>query len=200
MPKNYSNVTLKSYGNNFPEYAIGVDTQGTIIKGGTTVSGGLYASTADSSPVTGTVETSLIGSGQGSLSVPANGFQVGDSFSFNMAGHLTSTNGDELTIKIQFNGVDELVIGPLSMPNISDLHWEADAFFTIRSLGASGSIMSSFRFTYEEDASDKFSGTAITQASTLNTTTLNTLDVVASWNTVTGVSIYSEIFNLRKIY
>lgn len=200
MPKNYSNVTLKSYGNDFPEYAIGVDTQGTITRGGTTVSGGLYSSTADSTPVTGTVETSLIGSGQGALSVPANGFQVGDSFACTLLGHLTCTNGDELTIKIQFNGVDELVIGPLSMPNVSDLHWEADCFFTIRSLGATGSIVSTFKFTYEENASNKFSGTAITQTATLNTTTLNTLDVVASWNTTTGVSIYSEIFNLRKIY
>lgn len=193
MPKNYSNVTLKSYGNNFPEYAIGVDTQGTIIRGGTTVSGGLYSSTADSTAVTGTAETSLIGAGQGSLSVPANGFQVGDSFSFNIQGHLTCTNGDELTMKIQFNGVDELVIGPLTMPNISDLHWEADGFFTIRSLGVGGVVMSSFKFTYEENASDKFSGTAVTQSASLNTTVATTLDIVASWNVSAGVDILSLI-------
>lgn len=200
MPKNYSNVTLKSYGNDFPEYAIGVDTQGTIIRGGTTVSGGLYSSTADSTPVTGTSQATLIGPGQGAFLVPANGFQVGDSFACALIGHLTCSNGDELTLSIQFNGVDVLTLGPLLMPNISNLHWEADCFFTIRSLGATGSVMSTFKFTYEENASDKFSGTAITQLATLNTTVLNTLDLVANWDTSTGVTIYSEIFNLRKIY
>ena len=200
MSKNYSNVTLKSLGSNPPVYAIGIDSQGTITSGGTTVSGGLYSSTADSTAATGTAETSLIGTGLGILTVPANRFQVGDSFSFNIQGHLTCTNGDELTMKIQFNGVDELVIGPLTMPNVSDLHWEADGFFTIRSLGVGGVVMSSFRFTYEENASDKFSGTAVTQSASLDTTVANTLDIVASWNVSAGVDIHSEIFNLRKIY
>jgi hypothetical protein len=42
---------------------------------------GLYAQTANSVPITNTiVETSLVNGGVGTLSVPANGFQVGDSY------------------------------------------------------------------------------------------------------------------------
>lgn len=52
-----------------------------------TVSYGLFAQTANSIPVTGTTtETTLINGGVGTLSVPANGFTVGDSFVAVMAG------------------------------------------------------------------------------------------------------------------
>ena len=198
--KNYSEVELKKLGTNPPQSSIGVDGDGIIVSGGTTVIGGLYTATSDSAAATDLSQTSIIGAGQGGLSVPANGFSVGDSFAINSLGHLTCSNGDELTLALQFNGVDKLVIGPLVMPNIGDLHWEMDAFFVIRSLGTTGSVMGSFRFTFEENASDKFSGTAITQISALDTTVLNTLDFVANWDTAAGVNIHSEIFNLRKIY
>lgn len=198
--KNYNEVELKVFGTNPPQSSIGVDSNGIIVKGGTTVVGGLYTSTSDSAAATGLSQTSIIGAGQGVLSVPANGFSVGDSFAINSLGHVTCSNGDDLTLALQFNGVDEIVLGPLNMPSIGDLHWEMDAFFVIRSLGPTGSVMGSFRFTFEENASDKFSGTAITQINTLDTTVLNTLDFVANWDTATGVNIHSEIFNLRKIY
>lgn len=41
---------------------------------------GLYAQTVQSATVTGTTETSIIGTGVGSLSIPANAFRVGDFF------------------------------------------------------------------------------------------------------------------------
>ena len=49
-------------------------------------SGGLYAQTAPAMIVTGTTPQTLINGGVGTMTVPANGFQVGDSFVAYFAG------------------------------------------------------------------------------------------------------------------
>ena len=67
-----------------------------------TTTGGLYAQTASSTPVTNTiVETSLLDGGVGTLTVPANGFKVGDSFNAILTGHISSVNNHTLRIKIK---------------------------------------------------------------------------------------------------
>ncbi len=52
---------------------------------------GLFAQTANSTIITGTTtESTLINGGVGTLSVPANGFQIGDSFRADFGGLLSS--------------------------------------------------------------------------------------------------------------
>jgi hypothetical protein len=166
---------------------------------------GLYSQTANSVRVQGTTNNggTLFGSGVGSLSVPANFFKVGDSFKLDGEGHLTHpapAASNELKIEVKFNGVVELTID-IDMPIITDLHWNMELNFTVRSIGATGSVMTGMKFLHEEDAADKFVGHSITQLSSLNTTIANTLDVVATWgSTDDSNEIYSEIMNLHKIY
>jgi hypothetical protein len=76
---------------------------------------GLYTQTADKTVVNTITPTSLIGTGLGSLSVPANGFAVGDSFIGEMKGNINIGTVVDLTIRLQINGVDEVVVGPISM-------------------------------------------------------------------------------------
>jgi hypothetical protein len=53
-----------------------------------TISYGLYAQTNLSTPVVNTtVETTIVGSGIGTLTVPANAFKIGDSFVAKMCGN-----------------------------------------------------------------------------------------------------------------
>ena len=63
---------------------------------------GLFNQTGNSTPITNTLtESSLIDGGVGSLSVPANGFSVGDAFHAILTGHLSAVNNHTLRIRIK---------------------------------------------------------------------------------------------------
>ena len=166
---------------------------------------GLFTQTADKTVVNTITPTSLIGTGLGSLSVGVNEFVVGDSFVGEMKGNINIGTPVDLTIRLQINGVDEVVVGPIAMPNIGspgvNKYFRIDTAFTIRSLGASGTVMSSINFSYEENASDKFYSHTEVNLATLNTTVLNTLDIKAEFNLADPSNLLtSQIFTLRKVY
>lgn len=167
---------------------------------------GLYAQTANSIPVTGTTtETTLIDGGVGSLTIPANFFKIGDSFSVAMGGHINSVNNDTLRIKVKSGSVILGDTGTITMPQCTNKHWNLEIRFTIRILGNAGiaSIISSGQFNFSKDASNAFEGAdfSIVNNTTFATTISNTLDITAQWNSNNaGNNIYSESFVLTKIY
>ena len=165
----------------------------------------LFVQTADQTVVNTTTPTTLIGTGLGSLSVPANGFAVGDSFIGEMKGNIYIDTVVDLTIRLQINGVDEVVVGPIAMPNIGspgvNKYFKVDTAFTIRSLGTTGTVMSSLNFSYEENASDKFDSHTEVNLANLNTTIINTLDIKAEFSFADPSNLLtSQIFTLRKVY
>lgn len=167
---------------------------------------GLYAQTASSTPVTNTTtETSLLDGGVGTLSVPANGFNIGDSFHAILSGHISSVNNHTLQIRIKSNGTILADTGSITMAGATNKHWKLEVYFTIRALGTSGTakIATAGTFMYTKDASNSFEGTNFSTetATGFNTTIYNTLVVTAQWGTAsTGDIIYSEIFTLNKTY
>jgi hypothetical protein len=173
-----------------------------------TLSYGLFNQLKNSTPVQGITNNngSLFISGPGnsvgSLEVPANTFQEGDGFKLEGAGHLSITGPPpDLTLRVLFNGIPELTITIPSLPNVSDLHWRMEINFTIRSIGATGAVMTAVKFFHEENANDKVNGHSATQLSPLNTTIPNELDITATWTSGDDADIiYSEIMTLSKTY
>jgi len=167
---------------------------------------GLFSQIADSVPVSGTTsEGSIIGTGVGTLSVPANGFSVGDSFNVAIMGHLSSKNNDTLTFRIKTDSVILGTIGPITMSQSTNKHFDLQLYFTIRAVGAVGfaSIISGGQFNNSKDASFTFEGADYTNMNntSLDTTIPNTLDITAQWSSSDSQnSIYSEILILNKIY
>jgi len=167
---------------------------------------GLFSQTADSIPVSGTTsEGSIIGTGVGTLNVPANGFSVGDSFNVAVMGHLSSKNNDTLTFRIKTDSIVLGTIGPITMSQSTNKHFDLQLYFTIRSIGGVGvgSIMSGGQFNNSKDASFTFEGADYTNINdtTFDTTISNTLDITAQWSSSdVQNSIYSEILVLNKIY
>jgi hypothetical protein len=167
---------------------------------------GLFAQTANSTPITNTiVETSLINGGVGSLSVPANGFQIGDSFRAVMAGILNATNNQTIRIRVKSGSVILLDSGAQPISNITNDVFSLNIDFTIRQLGAAGvaSIVSLGTFHYVKTSNGVLEGFAFNQVNntTFNTTISNTLDITVQWGAANvGNSIYSDIFILNKTY
>ena len=170
------------------------------------VMGGLYSQIASSAPITNTLtETSLLDGGIGTLTVPANGFQVGDAFKFDMFGHISSLNNVDLRIKVKANSTILGDTGLLRLPQTTTKHWNLEVNFTIRAIGAAtvASIQSSGLFNYSKDASNAFEGAQFVtlENTTFNTTIANTLSVTAQWASASASNIiYSDTFNLYKIY
>ena len=172
-----------------------------------TLNYGLFSQTKNSTPITGTdEELSLIGLGVGTLSVPANGFSIGDSFEANLIGKLSCVGTAQLDIKIQtIEGVLLADTQILNMDITTDKNWRLNIVFTIRQIGGVGTpvIASGGLFSYNKNAGTNFEGAnfSIINDSTFDTTIENTLLVTGQWNTSNaGNSIHSEVFTLNKIF
>lgn len=167
---------------------------------------GLFSQTANSAVVTGTTtETTLIDGGVGTLSVPAGGFQIGDSFRADFGGLLSAKNNDTMQIRVKTGAVILADSGPQTMTTTVDDVWQLSINFTIRTLGGPGvaSIVSLGVFHGVKQSNGNQTGFAFNTINntTFDTTVPNTLDVTVQFSSNSPLnSIYSDIFVLNKIY
>ena len=168
---------------------------------------GLYAQTANSTIVTNTTaETTIVGTGVGTLNVPANGFTVGDTFRAILGGVMNADNNQTIRIKVKSGSVILLDSGAQNLGSaVTNDVWSLNIDFTIRQLGAAGvaSIISlgSFHYTKTNNASVQGFGFNVANNTTFNTTISNTLDITVQWGSAsTGNNIYSDVFVLNKTY
>ena len=165
--------------------------------------GGLYCGISDGvviNQASGTADL-LPTTSVGSLSIPVNGFKVGDAYHLVIAGIFPDeAKGDDVEIEIKQNGT---VIGSVTLDyedfDTVESNFELEADFVIRSVGATGSLASNIDFTFNKKVSKDFKGTRSTTITTIDTTTASSLTVTA---TVTGAnsSIQSRLAYLRKQY
>jgi hypothetical protein len=169
-------------------------------------SDGLFAQTANSVPITATtVESSLVNGGVGTMSVPANGFAVGDSFRAIVGGVLNSANNQTIRIRVKTGSVVLLDSGAQPITNITNDVFSLNVDFTVRQIGGVGvaSIVSlgSFHYTKTSNASIQGFAFNVVNSTTFDTTISNTLDITVQWGSNNaGNSIFSDIFVLNKIY
>jgi hypothetical protein len=152
------------------------------------------------------VESSLINGGVGTLTIPANGFSVGDSFRAVFGGVINANNNQNITIRVKAGSIVLLDSGAQNLgSSVIDDVWSLNIDFTIRAIGAAGvaSIVSlgSFHYTKTNNASVQGFGFNTVNNTTFDTTVSNALNVTAQWSTASsGNNIYSDIFILNKIY
>ena len=167
---------------------------------------GLYSQTAQSTPITNTTTpTTLINGGVGSLSVPANGFQVGSAFVAYFSGVISSQNNATIDVRLTSNGITLADTGTLVLAATTNKFWEMSVTFVIRNTGGAGvaAIMTSGRFTYNKNSANIPEGLGFENQNntTFDTTIQNTLAVTLQWGSASVLnSISTEVFNLYQIY
>jgi len=167
---------------------------------------GLFSQTANGTAVTNTTTpTNIIGTGVGSLTVPANAFQVGDSFHCNIKGDISSLNNETIIIELKSGSVVLASSGTLTIPNMTSQPYEIEADFTIRTIGAAttASIFTCAEFNYIQNSGTSFQGKMFQTLNntTFDTTASNTLEVCVTWGSAsTSNSILTHITNLRRTY
>lgn len=165
---------------------------------------GNYAQTRDSAVINTTGEQSIVGTGVGSLSIPANTFAIGDSFHAKIGGKINSTGGgsrSEIIMRIKTGSTVIATTGVFDLDNANRQGWECELDFTITSIGAAGTISTNGNFCYTIDGDRRINGHIFQDLQTIDTTVSNTLDITAEWNVLnTGNDIYSSNFVLHKTY
>jgi len=150
-------------------------------KGLSTNAYGLFSQTADGVTLGNTlVETSIVGSGVGSLSIPANGFKVGDSFHAKIGGLISTQPNHEITIRAKSGSTVLETTGIITLELATNQPWELELDFTIRSIGATGEIKTNGNFVYNRDTGS-YIGKALGDTEIFDTTVTNTLDITAEW-------------------
>ena len=167
---------------------------------------GLFSQTGNSVTISATtVETSLIGSGVGSISIPANGFKVGDSFRADFGGVVSSKNADNIRIRVKAGTILLADSGSQNMTSATNDVFQLSLNFTIRSIGVANvaSIVTLGVYHSVKQSNGTVSGFAFNtvNSTTFDTTISNTLDVTVEFSSNSAQnSIYSDIFTLNKIY
>ncbi len=162
---------------------------------------GLYSQTIQSSTITNTTtETSIIGTGVGGLIVPANTFEVGNSYHGKIGGVISNQNNDTIWIRIKAGSTILASTGNITLSTATTQGWECELDFTIATIGATGSICTNGNFAYNRNAGS-LEGFVFQDVQPIDTTIANTLDITVEWGQAkTQDEIYSANFVLYKTY
>jgi hypothetical protein len=191
------------------DYWNGASYETAKIKGSAvrqTIKPQLFAQTENGPTISGTTaESSILGSGEGSLTVPADGFAVGDSFHVNINGLLSSANNEDITIRIKSGSVVLTTSGAITLPQCTNQKFELELDFTIRAIGAGGvaEIASAGVLNVNKDSSNDWQGQGFLTVNNtdFDTTSSNTLDVTIQWGSTTVANqITSYLCVLNKTY
>lgn len=165
----------------------------------------LFSQTLASSDVANTSdETSIVGSGIGSLIVPANSYAIGNSYVARLGGIISNLKNNNITLRLKSMGVVLLDTGIMQLRESTDQFWQLEINFIIRNVGGIGvaSMISYGTFYHIRNylGQQSFAFNSINETS-FDTTILNTLDVTAEWENASPLnSINTQYFMLNKMY
>ena len=171
-----------------------------------TLNYGLFSQTGDSLTISATTtESSIVDGGSGTLSVPANGFSIGDSFHAILGGIFSNNNGQTIRIRLKSGSVVLADSGVQTLTSHTNAVFKLSVDFTIRNIGVAGTAsivtLGSFQSIKKNSANLTGFGFDFTNNTTFDTTITNTLDITVQWgSTSTSNQIKTKTFVLNKTY
>lgn len=168
--------------------------------------GVLFTQTADASVTNTLTETSIVGSGVGGLTLPANFFVAGKTIRITMSGvySTVAVTGDTVTIKVKYGTtVVSSKATTALLTGGTNLAWEAEVLITCRTTGGSGTVQIAGGVTYQVASAAAIydelnNGVATT---TIDTTASSLLDITVTHsaanasNTVKSLVSAFEVLN-----
>lgn len=162
-----------------------------------------FTATASATVANTTTETSILGTGVGTKTLPANFFVAGKTLRVVVKGHIADTGTPTLRIRCKLGSTTIVDTGAQTLLAITGTRgFEAEFLLTCRTTGASGTVFGQGDFQYNSAA---VTGNVIdapnTAATTVDTTASQAVDVTATWgtasasNTITGTNVTIEVLN-----
>lgn len=140
----------------------------------------IFAQTASVTVANSSTETSVIGAGQGSMTIPANFFTVGKSISFRAVGVHSASASPTIRWRFKIGVTTVLDTTAVTSANSTNAGLVVDVYITCRTTGAGGTVFIQGNYTEEANATFSFANTAVTS---INTTITNLLDLTVEWGT-----------------
>ena len=171
-------------------------------------SGGLFSESSETSYIGGAGGgvQSIVNqdsTASGSLNIPANGFVVGDTYSFKIGGRITCDNNDsfEINILTNYQLPTQTVFAQINI--ISDgaqnNGWfEIETEFIIRAIGSAGKVTTNGHYSYY-NSSNVSKGVGIDNVVILDTTVDNELDVLFA-TIDNSITLTVSQVSLTKLY
>jgi hypothetical protein len=158
--------------------------------------GHCFHQTASKTIANTTTETSLVGTGEGTLTLPANFLTVGRTIKIRARGHVSEVSGPNATLRIKVGSVTIITsVGALPSAGLTTAGWEIAFEFTCRSVGATGTVIGcgnthvvsgAFVSTVDRDLT-------MTATATVDTTVANALDITYQWGTASSSNTITSI-------
>ena len=169
------------------------------------VSGTAFTQTADKTVANTVTETSLVGTGVGTVTFPANFFTAGKMARFRLSGKFGSHSAaPTLTLKTKLGSTTLATSAAASIPaSLTDMGWTIDGDITCRTTGASGTVVITGAFTFGDTSFFSYYTGLVnsTAAVTIDTTASQAFDVTATWsganaaNTITTQNFALQVLN-----
>ena len=141
----------------------------------------IFSQVVDVEVVNTTTETTLLGAGRGSKTIPADIFDVGTTLRIRMFGYISGSGTPTINIAASAGGTELCSTGAVSIPgSVTDADWHITVDLTCRSTGATGKFVASGLFEHDEDI---VVGMVNTSEITLDTTSALEIDVTNQWGT-----------------
>lgn len=160
-----------------------------------TFTGGLWTKTVPSTVTATTTETDLLGTGFGTLLLPANFWVAGKTIRVHLEGLISddaATPGTH-TFAAKLDAVS-IAATAANTPTVglTNKHWDMDVTLTCRSTGASGVVVGAGSFRYENTLAAGYWGLTKTEATlaTVDTTQADTLAVTLTNGTNDADNIF----------
>lgn len=154
-----------------------------------TISGVVFTQTADKTIANTTTETTLIGTGVGTVTLPANFFTVGKTIRFRFRGIISDTGTPTVQIKIKLGATTIADSGTVALilSTLSNDYFEVEGGLTCRTTGATGTVISSGVMLYDKNANASNAiGIINTGTTTIDTTASQAFDVTFDWGTASA--------------
>ncbi len=162
--------------------------------------GVLFTQTADATVANTVTETTLVGTGVGSMTLPANFFAVGKTLRIKMHGYHSSTASPTIRIKVKLGSTVVLDTTAVGSKNGTNEAVEMDGVITCRTTGATGTVYSQGQ--YHELQNPAVDAPMLnTTATTIDTTASQVVAITAEWgtadpgNTITSTNLVLEVLN-----
>lgn len=163
----------------------------------------VFCQTANKTVSNTVTETSLIGTGVGSLVIPADALIVGNTIRVQLRGFLSTTGSPNIDFNFKFGSTSVVTMGPSAAgTNVDNKEFSLWYTFTIRGIGTSGSIIGQSQvLIFSTHGTRNTYDIEMTSPVTINTTIDQTIDVTCTWgtadvgDTITSTNCLVEILN-----
>lgn len=160
-----------------------------------------FAQTSTVSVAGTTTESTILGSGVGSSTISSTDFVAGKTYRVTIRGVFSTDAAGSVSVnfRLKLGSVTIAATGNIfNSAGVTNRAYELEATFTVRTTGATGTVMCMGMYQDENDGATKFDNS--TSTSTIDMTTNQSFDVTAQWNnTNAGNSVSSYILLIEPV-